>query len=153
MRGYARTAFLGFILSGLLGAGCADKLLEELSPDVYEPNDTHGAAPDISGSSTINADFIGDTIDWYMVSVPDDKAFTVGCAPVVGSISDITLTLFDNAESWLADGDDGALISGAQSIVFPAPGSSGSLIDYYVRVQYAGSSLAELYVLTWSVAP
>lgn len=153
MRGFTRTAILGVLLSGLLGAGCLQQILEQLSPDIYEPNDTHGTAPDISGSSTIDADFIGDTIDWYMVTAPDDKAFTVSCALVLGPITDITLTLFDDTESWLADGDDGTLIPDTQTIVFPAPGSSGNPIDYYIRVQYTGASPVELYVLTWSVAP
>jgi len=149
MRGPVKTALVAVLVSSLIAPGCVEELLELLSTDEYEPNDTHAEAADITDSHVVNADFILDTVDWYVVETTDDVEFSVAVTPL-GSISDITVTLYDGGENWLADDDDGAADSNAQTIVYPAPGSSGNPIFYYIEVEYTGSADAELYGLVWT---
>ena len=150
MRGIAKSAVLGVVVSGLLGAGCLEELLEVVSVDMYEPNDTHAEAAPITDSPMINADFFGDPVDWFVVSTTDDVDFTVVCTPT-GSLPDVTLTLYDDGEVWLADDDDGAANPGSQTIVYPAPDPSGpgNPIDYYIKLECAVPEDAIMYVLVW----
>ncbi|MHC4250718.1 MAG: hypothetical protein ACYS9X_16445 [Planctomycetota bacterium] len=133
MRALAKMAFLGVLVSGLLGAGCFDDFVELLPDDGWGSNHTFDNAADITAEqfpTVLAGALITSPEDWFKFDTTDDLTVTVICTPNLLP-DDVQITLYDSGAGLLATG----AVNGGNVELTYAPGGSGVAVTYYLLVE------------------
>ncbi|MHC5054975.1 MAG: hypothetical protein ACYTKD_09700 [Planctomycetota bacterium] len=149
MRALAKTAFLGVLVSGFLGAGCFDEFVELLPDDGWGSNHTFDNAADITAeeANILAGALITSPEDYFVLTTASVGTLFITCTPQV-EVNDVEVLLYDSGYNLL---DSGTVNVDTLEITYDAGGSGAPVGTYYILVSYIGALGGDSYVLTWSL--
>jgi hypothetical protein len=156
MRGSMKTVVACLLVCGLFGGGCLDVLGELLPDDGFGLNHDFDSAYDITGdeATILFGSHMSYPEDYFVVTVSSSPTtLTVTCTPDSGDDADIDVRLYYEGDppAELTPTVDDTPGDSTFVISYLIDGSGSAPIgDYYIVVEYLGTSDVNGYELTWA---